>query len=382
MRQIPKQANWISTVSPGVNVGLRHENGELRSNFTWNELIYENQSELNVAEQLFSLNYQHKYQRLNWNFAGSYNNQSSINTKASTNDLIYTPVMSKRLSLAPTLTYTLSELNSVALNYSYSDATYGQDFNNISLSNYTSQQASTSFNHMYSERDTFSTTLSGTLYETQPKSASIPRQTTHNYVGQLGWQHKFSEQLSASISGGMNYSQSESQAQVGQLRPINFRGTVIYVDPLTNIPYHQQRYSTVSTQKNSLGKVFSVSIQKSFERGSISLSGSQSQSPTAFGLQTQQVLSINTAYTINDRWNSGFSASYTKSDSAGQANTTLNRTGYNLGPNISYKFTPEIDLSLSYSYQQLKYQSNIPASQGNMVQLNFSYQPQINHQVK
>jgi opacity protein-like surface antigen len=402
MHPTPKQGNWISTFSPGANFGLRHENGELKSNFTWNELIYDNQSELNVAEQLFSLNYQHKYQRLNWSFAGSYNNQSSINSKATTSDLIYTQVMSKRLNLAPTMTYSLSELNSVSLNYFYSDATYGQDQNNIYLSDYTSQQASSSLSHIYSERDTFTTSLSGTLYETQPKSTSIPRQTTHNYVGQLGWQHKFSEQLSASVSGGMNYSQSESQWQSQTRGDAQLTPTTITIAPGITIPaykdsagnlFQHQRYALVShtntSTKNSLGNVFNASIQKSFEQGSISLSGSQSQSPTALGLQTQQVLSVNTAYTISERWNSGFSASYTKSDSpvqtsnsSVQSNNSQSRTGYTLGPNVSYKFTPEINLSLSYSYQQLKYQSNTQASLGNIVQLQFSYQPQTNYQVK
>jgi opacity protein-like surface antigen len=237
----------------------------------------------------------------------------------------------------------------------------------------------------------------------------IPRQTTHNYVGQLGWQHKFSEQLTASVSGGMNYSQSESQYQSEHHQYI-FNGMPVYFDangqPTPNhtenpayfdrtlisksnpFGLSHQKYSTITTQKNSLGNVFNASIQKSFERGSISLTGSQSQSPTALGLQTQQVLSVNTAYTISDRWNSGFSASYTKSDSpvqtsnsGAQANTS-SRTGYTLGPNVSYKFTPEINLSLSYSYQQLKYQSNTQPSLGNIVQLQFSYQPQTNYQVK
>jgi opacity protein-like surface antigen len=296
------------------------------------------------------------------------------------------------------MTYSLSELNSVSLNYSYSDATYGQDQNNIYLSDYTSQQTSTSFTHVYSERDTFTTSILGTLYETKPKSALIPQQTTHNYVGQLGWQHKFSEQLSASVSGGMNYSQSESQYQA-QTRDAQLhfsglynQGHPVYVDPTiinANNPNGytlQQRYALVSHTKTStktgFGQVFNASIQKSFERGSISLSASQNQSPTAIGLQTQQMLSVNSAYTINERWNSGFSASYTKSDSTVQANNSSTRTGYSLGPNVSYKVTPEIDLSLSYSYQQLKYQSSTQSSLGNIVQLQFSYQPQTNHQVK
>ncbi len=379
MRQVPLQDNWITTLSPSVNLGLRNETGELSSRLAWNELLYNNQSSLDRAEQLFSSNYQQKFERLSWGLGSSYNNQSSINTEATTTGILLTQVMSKQLSLAPTLSYALDELNSVSLNYAYNKATYEQGQNNVYLRDYTNQQASTSFNHVYSERDTFSATLSGTLYETK-------FQTTHNYVGQLGWQHKFSEQLSASLSGGMNYSQAESSFQVAQLPFVGFdqQGNPVYIDstiisdtnPFGLTP--QQSYQTVTTKKNNFGKVFSLAIQKSFERGSVSLSASQNQSPTAVGLQTQQQLSISTSYAIDERWNSGLSASYGKSEITGQSNSGFNRTNYSLSPNINWKYSPEINLGFSYTYRQQEFQSSTQASVGNTVQLQFSYQPQIN----
>jgi outer membrane protein assembly factor BamA len=376
MQQIaPKQGNWISTLSPALNFGLRHDTGELKSTFTWNQLLYNNQSELNRAEQLFSSNYQHKYQRITWSLGSSYNNQSSINSQTTPSGILSTPVTNKNLSLSPSVSYTLDELNTLSFNYSYNKATYGKAQNsiqkNLFLSDYTNQQASTSLSHVYSERDTFNASLSGTLYKSQI-------QNTHNYVSQLGWQHRFSEQLSTYVSGGINYSQAESQTLAAQLAQVNFHGTVIYVDPFTNIAYPQQRYATITTQRNNFGKVYSASITKSFEKGSISLSGAQNQSPSAIGLQTQQSLSINTSYTINERWTSGLSASYNKTDISGQSNSTSNRTYYSLSPNVNWKCSPEINMSLSYTYRQQEYQGSTQPTQGNTIQLNFSYQPQIN----
>lgn len=375
MRQAPLQGNWISTISPGVNLGLRHENGELKSNFTWNELIYDNQSELNIAEQLFSSAYKYKTERFEWDLTGSYNNQSSLNTESTTSGLLFTQVMRKQLSLAPSVTYSLTELSSLSLDYSYNKATYEKNTNNIFLSDYDYHQASGTLNHLYTERDKLNATLSSSLYKTVT-------QTTYNNVVQLGWQHSFSEQLVTYVSAGMNYSRVDSQSTAPLLPRFFIGNTPVFFNAATNSFTLQQQFETVNTQKNNFGQVYRASIQKSFERGSVSVVGSQNQAPTSIGLQTQTQLTINTAYTINERWTSGLSASYTKTEMTGQTNSSLNRTSYSISPNINWKWTPEINLGLSYSYQQQEFQGSTQPSLGNIVQLQFSYQPQINHQVK
>ncbi len=363
MQPTPRQGNWISTLSPALNFGLRHETGELNSTLTWNQLLYNNQSELDRAEQLFSSRYQHQFQRFNWSLGGGYNNQSSLNSETTPAGILSTQVTSKNISLSPSVSYTLDELNTLSVNYAYSKATYSKTTANIFLSDYTNQQVSSSLSHVYSQRDSYNVSISGTLYETQPQFVIIPRQTTYNYVTQLGWQHRFSEQLSTSLSGGINYSQFESTQQI----PAFFSG-------IQFVPA-----STVTTQQNNFGMVFSASITKSFERSSISFSGSQNQSPSAVGTQTQQQLSINTSYMIDDRWSSALSASYNKSDITGQSNSSFNRTYYSLNPNINWKCSPEINLGLSYTYRQQEFlNSNTQSSLGNTVQLNFSYQPKLN----
>ena len=120
------QDNWISTLSPGVNFGLRHENGTLNSNFTWNHLFYNNQPELDIDEQLLSVNYKHNSERFEWGIGGAYNNQSSVNQLGTIfdPDPSFTQVMSEQISLAPTVTYSLDERNLLTLNYSYSKVTY------------------------------------------------------------------------------------------------------------------------------------------------------------------------------------------------------------------------------------------------------------------
>jgi hypothetical protein len=370
----PPQDNWVTTLSPGLNFGLIHENGELKSNFTWNQLFYTNQSSLNVSEQLFSADYQQKNERLQWGITGYYNNQSYLNTQGTVlGSAQFKNVMAKQLKIAPTVTYAINELNSLTLDYSYTNTAYQQN-TSVFLTDYDYQLASGTFNHLYTEHDKLNLTLSSSRY-----NASARGLTTFNNVAQLGWQHSFSGQLVTYLAAGMNYSISESK-NVPQFIPVNFFGSTFYEDPVTAQLYLNQRYENIN--KTGLGQVYQASVQKTFEKGSASLLGSQNQTPTSQGLQTQTQLSINATYNLNERWTSGLAANYSIYDFTGVQNSSLNRTYATIGPNINWKWTPEISIGFSYNYRQQEYKNSNQLRQDNNLQLQITYQPQTNYQVK
>lgn len=266
--------NWISKLSPGFNVGLRSDNINLKSNFTWNQLFYTNNSALNISEQLFNIDYEHRRGRLQWGLDAYFNHQSSLNNLNTVQGLAFTQVMVKQLNIAPTVSYALNELSSVSLNYSYTNAAYEKS-QNIILSNYDYQQLSSTFTHLYTEHDKLNATVSGSRYKIPTRGL-----TTFNEVGQLGWQHSFNEQLVTYVSAGINYSQSELQS------------------------------TTITTNTHGIGGVFQASVQKSFEKGSIALVAAQNQTPTSQGLQTQSQLTLTPTYAITERWSSSLSANY------------------------------------------------------------------------
>jgi hypothetical protein len=372
LREVPLQDNWITTLSPGLSFGMLTENSSLTSNFIWNHLFYTNQSELDIDEQLFSVGYQHNNTgRLQWGFDGFYNNRSSLNTEGTVNGLFFSQVMSKQLSLAPSVTYSLDELNSLSLDYSYNNTTYEKN-QNFALSDYDYHQLSGTFNHLYSELDKFNLTLSSSRYK-----AKFQNQTILNHVAQLGWQHSFSEQLATYVSAGLNYSQAESTQQIPAQCALELSLVSSPCFPFRFVPA-----SEVTTQTNGFGQVYRAYIQKSFDRGSVSLVGSQDQTPSSQGLQTQMQIALSTAYTINERWHTGVSASYSTYEITGQQNGSNNRTSYSISPTIDWKWTPEINLLFSYTYHQQEFEGGSQPSVGNVVQFTFLYQPQINHQVK
>jgi hypothetical protein len=387
MRTTPLQDNWVSILSPGLNFGLRHETGALNSNFTWNHRFYNNESKLDVDEQQFGLDYQHSHDRLSWKFNGSYNNQASVNT---VNDgtvlgvpgaLNQTQVMSKRIGLSPSVTYALDERSALSFNYSYNKVSFDKNKNSF-LSNYDYHQVSGTYDYLYTERDKLNATLSSSRY-----SSALQNQLTWNHVAQLGWQHNFNEHLVASVSGGLNYSQVESTVQHCALNP-----------NLASCPPFPQ--AEVTNKKNGIGQIFSASIQKTFERGRISLSVSQNQTPTTLGLLTQSQFSISNDFSINEQWTTGLSANYstfestvqssnqstnnqsTNNQSTSNQSNRSNRTNYSISPHINWKLSNEINFDLSYNYREQKFKDTNQSSVGNTVQLQFSYQPEVNRQVK
>ena len=389
MSALPHQDNWITKVSPGVNFGIRNEDAQLTSNFTFNQLFYTNQSALDINEQLFSIDYNHRKDRWQWGLDGSFNNQSSLSSSYSNQGTVlgYTlkQVMVKQLNIAPSLTYALSELSSATLNYTYTQATYDKNTNRY-LSNYDYQQVSGTYNYLYTVNNKLNLTLSGSQYN-KPLSSSNSlgslnySMTTTNDQASLGWQHTFPKQWVSYLSVGMNYSQSDL-TQIIPAHSIPAHFTYInkawqYI-PATNIAQSELTKSTTGT-----GQIYQASIQKSFERATISLVGSQNQTPTTQGLQTQTQISVNPSYTINERWNTGLSASYAIYKMPTQINGySLDRDYTSISPNINWRWTPEINIGLSYTYREQVYKNNTYSAQDNGLLLQLTYQPQINNQVK
>jgi len=61
---------------------------------------------------------------------------------------------------------------------------------------------------------------------------------------------------------------------------------------------------------------------------------------------------------------------------------SLDRDYSSISPNINWRWTPEVNVGLTYSYREQVYKSNTYSAQDNSLSLQLNYQPQINNQVK
>ena len=169
--------NWISKLSPGLNAGLRTENVDLKSNFTWNQLFYTNDTALNISEQLFNVDYAHRRGRLQWGLDGSFNNQSSLNSLSTVQGLAFTQVMAKQLNIAPTVSYSLNELSSLTFNYSYSNTNYeksSSSFLTIMIISRCQVPISNSIRNTTRLMRRFQVLVIKTLHKVEPCSMKLP----------------------------------------------------------------------------------------------------------------------------------------------------------------------------------------------------------------
>ncbi|MGY6275578.1 hypothetical protein [Methylomonas sp. MgM2] len=386
----------ITTISPGILLGYQAENNQLRTHFNWNELIYHDASSLNFSEKILDLNHLYQGERFTTNLAAAYYEQSSINTQLidPTLDITgQTLVPRFTRSISPGVTFFVTEKNSVQFNYSYQDVTFDrpQDLRSLRYSDYTNQQFSTTLTHIYSERLSFNLLGAYSLFDSfvsNSENGVIPffipinvasttgyEQKSTNFFYQAGMQYEFDELTQLSLSAGMRF--TENETRISQ--------TLVY-DPefppfFVNRPTSE---SNVSSKAN--GHVFSADFTRKGEWGNFALNAGQQLNPSSSGSQQQTTSFGATAnYNIDERWTTGINANYRISEYTSTFSTVNSRydsTYTTVTPRIRWRWTPEINLELSYTFAQREYTSQHQTSTGNNVQLQFSYHPQINRQVQ
>lgn len=369
----PSRGNLISTLSPGAMFGYLADDNELRTNLNWNHLAYHGESALDFDEKLANLNHQYQAERFKTDLAASYTEQSSINTQLDLTGSgdVNTQLARTTQSIAPGVTYNLTEKNALQLGYNYVDVSFDKH-PNLNFSDYSNQQLSATAIHNYSQRLSFNFSGAYSEFNSAGETASpilttsfSQKSTTLNY--QAGLQYAFSEQMQLSLSAGIR----DTDTQSTQLT--KFTGTDIIVN------------DTSQSSKTS-GHVFSANFNRIGEWGSFGLSAGQQLNPASTGSQQQSTtFSANAKYNLSERWTTGINASYLMTESTStfnNNNVSNNRTYATLSPNIRWRWTPEINLELSYSHRQQQYESLGQTAIGNSVQLQFSYQPQLNRQVK
>jgi long-subunit fatty acid transport protein len=136
----------------------------------------------------------------------------------------------------------------------------------------------------------------------------------------------------------------------------------------------------------SSGNVYSGNLNRKFDWGSIDLNAGHQLSPASTnGQRNTTNFSADTRYNLSERWVTALAVNYVNTEQPSNLGGNLNndsRTNVTFTPSLQWRWTPEMNLRLSYSYRQLELGSLNETAESNNVQLQFSYQPQINRQVK
>ncbi|OAI21803.1 MULTISPECIES: hypothetical protein [Methylomonas] len=388
----PSRDNWISTVSPSLTFGYLADNNELKSSFRWNELIYHGESELDFSEKIAGINHLFNGERFKTDISANYAKESSINTQLDLTGSgdVQTLVPRNTKSIAPNISYSLTEKDTVQFSFSYVDVAFDRKpnlTNAIRYSDYDNTQYSATVSHVFNEQ--FSGNISASYAEFNSGNGNIPIET-RIFVS------NGSTIIPITISGNQAYAQKSQTLtyQAGMQYTVNettqialsagLRDTNTQSSSLTRFP----GFPTNSTEQSSstIGHVFSANLLHAEEWGNLNLSAGQQLNPASSGTQQQSTtFGLQSKYNLTERLSAGFNANYLISESQStlnSANTNTSRTYLTISPNLRWRWTEDIDLDLSYTYRDRTYESLNQTSIGNGLQLQFSYQPQINRQVK
>lgn len=378
----------ITTLSPGVMLGYQVANSDLKTRFKWNELIYHSAPSLDFSEKLLSINHQYQSDFFKTGLSANYNEQSAINTQLDENGS--GNLQSKRFpttnrSISPNILFFLSERNSLQLAYSYQDVSFEKPpgVDNVGYSDYNVQQYSATAYHNYSERLTLNLTGAYSVFESSGDTlvdfSIIPDALTQHFSQksttifyQAGMQYAFDELTQISLAAGMRDSQNDTSQY--------------FTVTDTGQPFNVPPYIATSNTGNASGHVFSANLNRKGEWGSFSLNAGQQLNPSSTGTQQQSTsFSGQARFDISSRWNAGLNVSRLITESTSTfSNSSIanNRVYTTITPNIQWRWTPEINLQLSYTHREQDLTDFNQIAIGNSAQLMFSYQPQINRQVK
>ncbi len=373
----PRISTFISTFSPNLRLGYLTNNSEGNVAFQYNQYIYHNDESFDFGEKVLNANHIFKGgERWKTNITGKYAIESSVTTQLDVNSGGYVAAQLPRTtrSINPEFSYTLTDKDTLALGVSYLDVNFDRHPNGAFI-NYISKQAYTTVNHSYTQNLSFNLNTSYSWYDagggpsgTYPISSIvdiISAQNSKTFSFQLGTQYTPIENIVLKASAGIRQTDSKSSVQRCYYE-------TICLDP--------QRYSN-----NAAGNIYSASLQKTFERGNVLLSANQQLNPASTGSQQQSTsFNANGLYELTERWSLGISGIYqiTNTVAASQIFNNYNRTYYNISPNIQWKWTPDVNLQLTYTYLNQHFSSQQTTASSDSLMLQLNYQPPINRQVK
>jgi hypothetical protein len=253
------------------------------------------------------------------------------------------------LSASPSWSYQFSELDRLSISAGYLKKTFDGGGGSDDRTDYSAYSASTSWLHQLTERDTVSARLSYGRFEPEGSQNNSSNSISSNSISsQVGWTHDFSELLRLQMAGGPRWTLSEG----------NSSGSGNNATPGYNAS------ASLAYQPSELSKV-----QVSFSRQDEPSSTGETRVRDRVGLMLSYQLEEFTTFTIN--------GGYVENESCGGSSSGSNNNNFcryfSIEPSVTWLLQEDLDLALSYRYQEETFDNPSGQAMSNAVFLSLTY---------
>jgi hypothetical protein len=293
---------------------------EIQADASYGTQVYSNDTlkSLNQDIQNYSLRGLYKTERFDWSVSGNYSVAPTRNSALQSGGNFSANSSNTTWSVSPSVTYRLTELDSLVLSPSYSSTVIDRKTVDNQFRDYTIASVNLAWLHPWTERYTTTASWFYSNYDSQRGNFAGSTEIIFDSVGvNFSNEYKLSERWNLVGTIGGRHSQSTN----GGVSSSSFG---FLAD--TSATYTGENYSA--------GFSFSRSLAPSYQ-GFL-------QEITSFG--------VNYSYQISDNLTSSFGAGYqesTRVNASGQSD----RKNIYLDPSISWHFLPEWTLRGSYQYR-------------------------------
>jgi len=323
---VRRQSDFVLNLSPSADFTYASETTQLTGRVALTGLIYAKNSSLDVLNQYYTVMAQKQVApRLALTFDGGYTLDTTLYEELTASGYIMNRSRREALRAAPGLAFNLTERAIFKAGYAF----YLTDYQDPRFTDYTQHVGNLQLNYLLKNAKT---TVSAMILG---RAVSYP--AIHNFYHNLGTyaglEHKFTEDWSLSLFGGLNCNWFTSQTKVLDFEAFPF------------IRVRQKKQETFS-----LTPFFNIEGKRKWEKAGLAFGYRLDQSPSAGGT----ILEYHNAYArlnyqATERFSLGLGGSLYYSTATSPGTTYDNLVVY-LSPELNYRITERLTAGSGYRY--------------------------------
>ncbi len=325
--------------TPNLDFIAREANWELQGTLGVGATTFTGIDARDEFDRRARLNYRRTGPRVQWGLAAGYTVDSTLEFQTPDSGVVIPRRQIVNQSLAPDITYQLTERLGVTARYNFDDVSY-EDVRSAELEDYQIQSPGLTFSYNLTTQDQLFAVLQQSDYETADGHTQFDTK-----VLQGGWSRTYTESTRWTLAAGARRTDSRFE---------RCRGSFGFIFPdeaceQSNTPF------TAETDRSN-GSVFSASLQQQTTPVfSWSLSASRDLNPTGDGgvVETDR-LGVGLAQSLNERLRATLDSSISDASYL-DTSLDLDRRLLHVSPSLTYSISPRWSVTGTYNYQSQDY---------------------------